>query len=207
MKISILNNEDFICFTTRDYAQFAGISVAAASKQLSRAKDKDDLIQLTRGVWANTKHPYFSPLSCVAVLLGDERGYVSFLTALHHYGMISQIPATIQVATTGHTRRLKTPVGIYEFFQLKPELFMEGVDWVDTRVPYLIATVEKALLDTLYIATRKTRRFAKLPELDFEDSGFNGKKFQRLLNRLEIPSRIQSAIQNLAGQWEMKHSA
>ena len=46
-------------------------------------------------------HPYFHPLSCVPYLLGKEQGYVSFLTALHLHCVISQIPKTIQIATTG----------------------------------------------------------------------------------------------------------
>lgn len=64
-------------------------------------RERGALTRLTRGVWANTSHPDFHPLVCVPKLLGREQGYVSFLTALHLRGVISQIPRTIQVATTG----------------------------------------------------------------------------------------------------------
>jgi hypothetical protein len=49
------------------------------------------------------------------------------------------------------------------------------------------------LLDTLYIATRKNRRFASLPELDL-DGVFRRREFDRLLKKLAYPVRIRSAI-------------
>ena len=53
---------------------------------------------------------------------------------------------------------------------------------------------EKALVDTLYLSTRKNRRFAKLPELDFAHSGFQQRKYRRLMQRLPIPTRVLSAM-------------
>ena len=53
---------------------------------------------------------------------------------------------------------------------------------------------EKALVDTLYLSTRKNRRFAKLPELDLAHSGFQQRKYRRLMQRLPIPTRILSAM-------------
>ncbi len=194
----LLNTEGFVIFTTREFANRAGISMSAAAKRLSRLSDKESLMRITKGVWGNTSHPYFHPLSCVPYLLGKEQGFVSFLTALHLHGVISQIPKSIQVATTGHGRLLDSTIGRYEFFQIKPELMTQGSEWSDTRLPYLIATPEKALLDTLYLATRKNRRFSRLPEVDVVHSGFRVKKFERLLGQLSIPTRILSAMRS---QW------
>jgi hypothetical protein len=128
--------------------------------------------------------------------LGKEQGYVSFLTALHLHGVISQIPKSIQIATTGRARSVNSPVGRYEFFQIKPELMTQGVGWSESQLPYLLASAEKALLDTLYLATRKNRRFAHLPELDVTQSGFRVREFERLLNGLPIPTRILSAMRS-----------
>lgn len=85
---NLLNTEGFIIFTTREYANRAGISMPAATKRLSRLSDKEFLTRITKGVWGNTSHPYFHPLSCVPYLLGEEQGYVSFLTALHLHGVV-----------------------------------------------------------------------------------------------------------------------
>lgn len=88
---------------------------------------------------------------------------------------------TIHVATTGHSRKLKTPIGAFEFFQLKPEMMKEGIEWCETRVPFLMATPEKALLDIYYITTRKKKRFSSLPELDIDSSSFKVRKFNALV--------------------------
>lgn len=196
--LDLFNTDDFVIFTTRTYASHVGVSMSAATKRLARLAEKKLLTRVAKGIWANTGHPYFHPLSCVPYLLGKEYGYVSFLTALHLHGVISQIPKTVQVATTGRGRSLDSPVGDFEFFQIKPELMKQGMDWSDTRLPYLIATPEKALLDTLYLSTRKNRRFARLPELDVTQSGFRVREFERLLDQLPIPIRILSAIRS---QW------
>jgi len=195
----LLSTEDFVIFTTREFANGAGVSLSAASKRLARLSKKGRLTRLTKGVWANIAHPYFHPLSCVPYLLGKEQGYVSFLTALHLHGVISQIPRSVQIATTGRGRVLESPVGRFEFFQIKPELMVQGSAWSESRLPYLIAGAEKALVDTLYLSTRKNRRFARLPELDISHSGFRPREFRRLMKQLAIPSRVLSAMNSRWG--------
>ena len=198
MNLELFHSPELVVFTTRDFARAANVSVTAASHQLSRRRRSSrSFRQLTRGVWANVSHPQFGPLLCVPALLGAEQGYVSFLTALHLHGAISQIPASIQVATTGHPRKLQTDVALFEFFQLKPELHLAGVEWSTTFPPYRIATVEKALLDTFYIATRKKRRFAKLPELHLRDAKFSARQFRNLLKLAKLPQPIASAVDKL----------
>lgn len=194
--LRLLNTDDFVIFTTREFATHAGISMSAAAHRLSRLSENESLTRITKGVWANTSHPYFHPLSCVPYLLGKEQGYVSFLTALHLHGVISQIPKTTQVATTGRARLLESPIGRYEFFQIKPELMKIGAGWSETHLPYLIATPEKALLDTLYLSTRKNRRFTSLPELDLTTSGFRVLEFEKFLKKLPIPTRVLSAMRS-----------
>ena len=192
--LDIFNSADFIIFTTRDFANYNSISIPAASKHLLRLADKRLLTRITKGLWANTGHPHFHPLACVPYLLGNEQGYVSFLSALHLHGLISQIPKSLQIATTGHARTLNSPVGQYEFLQIKPELMKQGIKWSDTHLPYLIATAEKALIDTLYLSTRKNRRFASLPEVDIWHTSFRKRKFEWLLKQLPISIRISARM-------------
>ena len=192
--LDIFNSADFIIFTTRDFANYSSISIPAASKRLLRLADKRLLTRITKGLWANTGHPHFHPLACVPYLLGNEQGYVSFLSALHLHGLISQIPKSLQIATTGHARTLNSPVGQYEFLQIKPELMKQGIKWSDTHLPYLIATAEKALIDTLYLSTRKNRRFASLPEVDIWHTSFRKRKFEWLLKQLPISIRISARM-------------
>jgi predicted transcriptional regulator of viral defense system len=195
MTLGLFSSPELVIFTTRDFARYAGVSTAAASKRLARlAAGNSALVQLTRGVWANRAHPHFNVYACVPALLGSEQGYVSFLSALHLHGALSQIPASVQAATTGHGRSVRTPVGTFEFFQLKPEMFRDGVVWSDSPQPYRIATVEKALLDTFYIATRKRRRFAKLPELSLRDANFKKQRYRALVTALDLPLPIAAAM-------------
>jgi predicted transcriptional regulator of viral defense system len=193
--LDIFNSKAFIIFTTREYANHANLSVSAATKKLTRLKDNKLLTHVTKNVWANAGHPYFHPASCVPYLLNKEQGYVSFLTALHFHGLLSQIPKTIQVATTGHSRTLDSIVARYEFIQIKPELMQAGIMWSETQLPYSLATAEKALIDVLYIATRKNRRFASLPEITLTTDVFNNKTFEQLLKNLPLSTRILNAMQ------------
>jgi predicted transcriptional regulator of viral defense system len=197
MRLDLLSNPEFVVFTTRDYAQQAGVEIASASRQLGRAQEAGALTQVTRGIWANTSHPSFHALACVAPVLGNEQGYVSFLTALHLHDVISQIPRTLQVATTGRPRTLQTPVGTFELFRLAPSLMREGIAWSRTAIPYRIASSEKALLDTLYLSTRRGRRFRSLPELDLEGRRYSRRTFQRLLDAMENP-RLTGAVRSRA---------
>lgn len=190
-----LQKPEFIVFSTRDFSAASGLKMPAASKRLERKAQKNLITRVTKGIWANVSHPQFHPLGCVPYILGKEQGYVSFLTALHLHGVLSQIPRVIQIATTGRGRKLDSPIGQFEFFKIKPELMRDGVEWSDTRLQFLIASKEKALLDVLYLSTRKNRRFSRLPELNLTDSGFRAREFNRLLQELPYTKRIRSAIE------------
>ena len=189
--------QEFI-FTTNSYACSNDLELSAAAKQLNRLHKKHSIEKITRGIWANVNHPYFSPLAAVPYLLGKEQGYISFLTALHFYGIISQIPSKIQIATTGHYRELKSPIGFFEFIHLTPYMMREDVRWSNSKSKYLIASPEKALLDTLYISTRKGKKFSSLPELDLEN--LNMKRFKYLKDNIkskEIKTAIEEYVRDV----------
>lgn len=196
--LELSSSPEFVVFTTQDYAAASGVSMSSASRRLDTLSKRKALTRVTKGIWANTAHPHFHPLAAVPYLLGKEQGYVSFLTALHLHGILSQIPRTYQIATTGRPRVLDSPIGKFEFLRIKPELMRDGVDWSDTYQPYLIASAEKALLDTIYISTRKNRRFSSLPELGLGGT-FRRREFDRLLKQSPYPVRIRSAI---ASRWQ-----
>ncbi len=198
MASAFLLNQSSVVFDTRDYALVHAISYSSASHVLARLDKKGLLARVTRGVWVNLHHPFYSPFCTIHKLLAEEQGYISFLLALHLHGLISQIPGSIQVATTGRARKLKTSVGIYEFFQIKPELMQVGIVWSNSKVPYRIATPEKALFDTLYVSTRRGRRFASLPEFDFDSGNLSKEKFDKLLADSKIPLSLKTAIKQRA---------
>ena len=179
-------------FTTRHYAVLCDSRIDVASRQLARLASRGVLVRLTRGVWSQPEHPRFTPFAAVPWLLGNEQGYVSFLSAMHLHGLIAQIPGSIQVATTGHARCLATPVARYEFLQIQPSMMVEGMGASATDPPYNLATAPKALLDTLYMATRRGRRFASLPEVDLDE--VDVPELRRLIRRQVCSTPIRRAI-------------
>lgn len=176
-ELEFFNKNPF--FSTRDYALFMNKKMASASRTLKTRAESGDIIPVTRGLWANPMHRYFTPYGAIPYLLDGEFGYLSFLTSLHRHDHISQIPSTIQIATTGRGRVLKSPIGEFHFIKLKPELMSEGVEIFNGECSYNLATAEKALLDTFYISTKRGKRFNKLPEIDLEN--FNQKIFLKWL--------------------------
>jgi predicted transcriptional regulator of viral defense system len=179
-------------FTTRQFAALSNVRVDAASRSLGRLASSAGIVRVTRGLWCQPGHPRFSAYAVVPFLLANEHGYVSFLSAMHRYGLVSQIPGSIQAATTGHSRALTGPIGRFEFIQIKPQMMTAGIESSDTEPPYGIASAEKALLDTLYIATRKGRRFARLPEVDM--SAINQKRLRVLLDEQVPAPQVRRAI-------------
>jgi predicted transcriptional regulator of viral defense system len=202
VKFELLGSPDFVVFTTREYAFRAGVAVASATRQLARAAERGAITRISRGIWANPSHPFFHPLTCVPKILGNEHGYVSFLTALHLRGVIEQIPRTMQAATTGHARRLVTPLGTFELFHIAPAQMRHGIEWSETRVPYRIATAEKALLDAFYISIRRARRFRSLPEIDW--TRVKKTRFLALVDRIEDAHTASAVRRRFEDAWKTR---
>jgi hypothetical protein len=182
----------YAIFSTRQFAALCDMRVDAASRSLARLAAGTGIARVTRGLWCQPAHPRFSPYALVPFLLANEHGYVSFLSAMHLHGLISQIPGSIQVATTGHSRELRSSIGRFEFMQVKPQMMTAGIQASDTEPAYGIASPEKALLDTLYIATRKGRRFARLPEVDLTEIDI--KRLSSLLDQQVRAPQVRTAI-------------
>jgi predicted transcriptional regulator of viral defense system len=154
-------------FRTREIASLRGTSVGAASQALRALERQDVLTRVARGIWCVPSDPRFNRFLLVSYLNGGHRAYVSFVSALHLHGIIEQIPHVVYAATTAHSHVETTPLGTYSFHQIDPKLFA-GFDWYRGDKSFLIASPEKALVDSLYLSTRKGRRFGSLPELELD---------------------------------------
>jgi len=158
-------------FTTSEVAAVRGASVAATSQTLRRLEADGRVVRVARGVWCDPEDPGFTPFALVHALAGSHPAYVSFVSALHLHGIVEQIPQVIYSATTGHTARRHTPIATYSFHRIDPRFF-DGYDWYRGGNDFLIAAPEKALIDSLYLASRKGNRFGKFPELDLAGLNF-----------------------------------
>lgn len=177
-------------FTTSEVAEAAGITSSNASRDLGKLEKEGMIMRIKRGLWGIPGHPDFSPYAVVPrIFKGDSEGYVSLLSALNLHGMIDQIPRVVQVVTTVQRPHLETPVGVYEFHQIQPELF-GGFHPYRSVGNFDIASPEKSLFDTLYLSARKGRRFSHLPEVEIPE-GFSPEEVEAWIDRIDYqPLRL-----------------
>ncbi len=137
---------------------FAGkVSPDNIRLQLTRWTKSGRLYQLRRGLYAIAP-PYqkAKPHPFLIANRLQHASYVSGQTALAFYGLIPDTIQAILSVTAGRPERLETPLGVFEFRHVKPEL-LRGYRMMalhGQKVPEqhaLVATPEKALLDLVYL--------------------------------------------------------
>lgn len=162
-------------FTTREAAGCSGGSLSNTIQSLNRLAKEGATIKITRGVWAlDIGGGRLSQYSLTPFLLARGRAYVSFLSALHLYGIIEQIPQAVTLASIGHTKTIRTKFGVFYIHRIAASFF-KGFQWYKGEGNFLIAEPEKALVDCLYLSARKKKQFGYFPELLFPKS-FSFKK-------------------------------
>lgn len=148
-------------FETRDAAALLQVSPSNATTILRRLAHDGMLVHLTHGRWLSNSQ--LDRLALPELVSAPWPAYVSLQSALYQHGLIEQIPAVIYAVTLARPRRVETPLGTISFHRVPPALFtgFELARGSDAK----IATSEKALFDTLYLAPARSRLFARLPEL------------------------------------------
>jgi len=145
---------------TAEAAAVLGISGSSASHLLSSLQEAGSVLRVMPGRWSMSGRP--SPYVVASWLTDPFPSYVSLYTALSRRGLITQIPRTIYVVSLGRTRTVPTPVGTYSVHRLPPGLF----GGFEERGGERMATAEKAVFDTLYLARARGRRFSHLTEVE-----------------------------------------
>ena len=101
--------------------------------------------------------------------------YVSREYALSLHGMIPERVETVTSMTTTRNRVFHTPLGTFTYQYLNVKRFSVGVDWhpVDVKRHYLLASPEKALIDTVLnckkIHTKKAMKAYLVEDLRIEE--------------------------------------
>ena len=121
--------------------------------QLARWMKSGRVHQLRRGLYMIAP-PYqkVKPHPFLVANRMQRASYVSGQSALAFYGLIPEVvPVTLSV-TAGRPERLDTPLGVFEFRHVRPGL-LRGYRMTDLGLSQqaLVATLEKALLDLVYL--------------------------------------------------------
>lgn len=154
-------------FTTSEIAAYSGSTASNTTQKLNYLAQEGIILKIARGVWGlEIGNEKISLFSAIPFLLPGHRAYVSFISALHLYGIIEQIPQGVTVASTSHTKTIRTKLGTFFVHRISPSFF-KGFDWYKRTGNFLIAEPEKALVDCLYLSARKKRQFGHFPELNF----------------------------------------
>ena len=150
----MIDNRDYIeilrglpaVFNTKDGVEALSPYYKAPLKALETLTRRGVLIRLRRGHYALLDS--FDPLVAANLIYGPS--YISFETALAHYGLIPEATELYISVVDGRPTEMQTPAGIYSYISQSRTLFALGRDLEITPDRALsIASREKALLDTI----------------------------------------------------------
>lgn len=191
-------------FTTHELVTLSGKSRPTVTQCLTRLAEQGLLTKITRGLWAEPMNEPLSPFEIIPYLFPRQRVYVSFISALHLHGIVEQIPQVITLASLLHTRILRTKAGVFSIHQIAPAFF-DGFDWYKGDGSFLVAEPEKALVDSLYLSSRKKKQFGYFPETNFPPT-FSFEKARRWAERIpEKKIRVHVLRKFETFRWEKEH--
>jgi len=114
--------------------------------------------------------------------------YISFESALSKYGILSQLPHTLTLATSRRSKKITLRGREVEYRRLKEELFF-GYRFLDKIA---LAEPEKAFLDQLYFVSLGKAT------INFEDLDFSRLSEKKLLKLARLfPKAVQEKVQKL----------
>jgi predicted transcriptional regulator of viral defense system len=141
-------------FTTADAVSILGGSTGRVSKLLHDLKSRAWVAEIERGRYVllplesgESGLPLTNELVIASRLVSPY--YISFWTAIYHYGYTEQVPRTIFVATTERKRPIQFAAREFRFISIADHKFFGHKPvWIDAdRVE--MATLEKLLVDCL----------------------------------------------------------
>lgn len=183
-------------FTTREISDLSRKSPSAVTQSLNLMCRQGIVKKLYRGIWAEVTNGKIGPFMLVPHLFRARRAYVSFLSALHLHGIVDQIPQSITLASTTHTKKIKTALGTFIVHKISPEYFW-GFDWYKGTENFLLAEPEKALADCLYLSTRKKKQYGYFPVLNIAKP-FSIQKTEMYIKRIPDKNARRLAL----SRWE-----
>lgn len=137
------------------YLNYAGImdtlkAYSSPGSKLTRMIKKGEVIKIKRGLYLPGNCTLYSTKTLANIIYGPS--YISFEYALSYYGLI---PEKVQATTSAcynknKNKKFNTPVGVYIYQYVNSSVYPYGINrFEENNTPFLIASPEKALCDTL----------------------------------------------------------
>jgi predicted transcriptional regulator of viral defense system len=163
------------------------LPAASVWKAASRLAKRGLLSRVSNGIYLNKLVRDVSASDFVSVLRPNS--YVSLESALNHWGVSTQSPASLTCVTTGKPRVYRTTEFAITFRTISEHLFWGFVEKQTRYSKYRIAEAEKALLDWVYL----TLQNGLTPRLDeIELQVLDKKKLANYADK--YPKTVRSAL-------------
>lgn len=148
--VSELYQKEVMYFTTQMLADIFNIDARKASQVALSLKNKNFIQEVEKGKYLllgfEPQRVLSSPLFIATQIV--KPAYVSFRSALHHYGLTEQVPFTIYVAATRKKKTISFEGYHYKYILLTAHKFFGYERILVGGLPVLIADQEKALVDS-----------------------------------------------------------
>ena len=165
---------------TRDFARRFDLSDSAATHALTRLAQKGVIRKIATGVWSTTAE--VDRFAVASHMFAPNVSYVSMRSAMNIHGMISQVPNSIEVVSTGSEGPHKTTVGAIDVHAVQGRL----ITGFEVKGDRKVALPEKAAFDFLYLK----RHAELLPEVETPSRyAFSEHRLRSYADLVEDPSR------------------
>lgn len=139
--LELIRDKGIVLFGVRELHHLSGWSRSRIHNTLHTLRKKDHIVWIKRNGYATSDKLVESPYAVATESI--KPSYISYWTALSHYGFTEQQPKTIQLVTT---RQQKRPGLNVEITTLNPGRFYGYILVND----YVIAEKEKSLVDAFH---------------------------------------------------------
>ena len=148
-------------------------SYANIRAKIQRFLNTGSVIRVKKGLYVLGKKLTHGPISLeILANLIYGPSYISLDYALSFYHLIPERVYEVTSITLKRFKKFQTPLGTFSYRSLSKKLYPLGVQWVaiDEKRSVLMATSEKALIDSLYFSgIRDFHSKAEIESWLFED--------------------------------------
>lgn len=178
--IKIFQDKSISLFTLDDILKIFEIRSNTAKSLLKRLKKRNIISSLTKGKYQFLMARKIPEDFLVANFLYSP-SYVSLESALSYYGIIDQFPYQITSVTFKKNKTIETENKKFSFNHIKENLF---TDYKKTQEGYLIASLQKAVFDLIYLVYKGGRAKSILDLLNLDRGELKKENLKDYFNNL-----------------------